>query len=183
MPRLVARQATDPVRLPRREGVMDQSWFPELEHFLGIGEGKLIWRLSVKNVGGLLGGAFLSHRLATSVGVDGLPVLLLTLVGTVLGVWLTTQHHGMTRILRVLLMLRFVAVGLVGGRTLDAVQLYTVADDTTPRIRVKARQGGTVLTLGRGTRVLPSDALAVVPPLAAGAINNGSRGGDEAHEL
>jgi hypothetical protein len=154
---------------------MDQSWFGELEHFLGVGEGKLIWRLSVKNVGGLLGGAFLSHRLATSVGLDGFPVLLITLAGTVLGVWLTTQHHGMTRILRVMLMLRFVALQVVGGRTLDAAQLYTVADDTTPRIRVKARQGGTVLTLGRGSRALRED-LVVAPSVATTVLPNGSGG-------
>ena len=136
------------------------TWFPELEQFFGVGEGKLFWRFTLKNVGGFLVGGFLGHRVATVLGQEGLPVMLLSAAAAAIGIWLTTQQRGMMRLLRLWLLVRFLAASYLGERKLASSDIYTTADESTkPRMRVRARRGGVLLRIRPDTTLRPQEVL------------------------
>ncbi|HEX6291291.1 MAG TPA: hypothetical protein VFZ66_19060 [Herpetosiphonaceae bacterium] len=100
--------------------------YTELEQFLGRGEEKAVWLLSIKNIGGLIGGGVLGHRLGSLVFGDGLGVLLCTLLGALAGLILTFQQHGLLILRRLVIRVQFYLRRAVRARTLDADAIFPV---------------------------------------------------------
>lgn len=125
--------------------------FPELEQFLGRGEEKVWWRLSLLNAGGALLGFFIGQRAGELAGLRG-PVLIgLALVVACVGIWATSKRRGVIRAQRTWLWLRWAVLRRVQPRVIDAAELYAVVVEDTPVVRHR-RDGATVLRSGRPTR-------------------------------
>jgi hypothetical protein len=122
---------------------------PELEQFLGRGDEKIFWRLSLLNAGGAILGFLVGQRLGELGGLHG-PVLIgfAALLG-IAGVWATTKRKGVVRAQRTWLWLRWLVARQVKARVVDAGQFYAVVEEVRPQIR--HRRGGAT-TLRSGTR-------------------------------
>jgi hypothetical protein len=119
--------------------------YTELEQFLGRGEEKVAWLLSMKNMGGLLGGGLVGHRLGSLLFGDGVPVLLCTLLGAVLGMTLTFQYHGLLIVRRLLIRVRFYLRRAVAPRTVDAEGFFHVVERREIPIQVSAHDGTPII--------------------------------------
>lgn len=119
--------------------------YTELEQFLGRGEEKAVWLLSMKNIGGLILGGLLGQRLGTVLFGAGVGVLLCTLLGAGLGMALTFQYHGLLILRRLVIRLRFYLRRAVAPRTVDAEAIFTVVEQHELPIRVFHHDGTPVL--------------------------------------
>lgn len=119
--------------------------YTELEQFLGRGEEKAVWLLSMKNIGGLILGGLLGQRLGTVLFGAGVGVLLCTLLGAGLGMALTFQYHGLLILRRLVIRLRFYLRRAVAPRTVDAEAIFTVDAVQEVPIRVFHHDGTPVL--------------------------------------
>jgi hypothetical protein len=119
--------------------------YTELEQFLGRGEEKAVWLFSFKNIGGLIGGGLVGHRLGSLLFGEGTPVLLCALVGAALGIALTFQHHGLLILRRLLIRARFYLHRAIRPRTVDAETIFTVVAQREHPIRITRQDGTPVL--------------------------------------
>jgi hypothetical protein len=115
--------------------------YTHLEQFIGRGEEKAIWVLSMKNIGGLIGGGLIGHRLGSLLVGDGLGVLLCAVLGALLGIALTFQFHGLLILRRLLIRARFYLWRAVRPCTVDAEAIFAVVEPTDSPIRVALRDG------------------------------------------
>ena len=115
--------------------------YTELEQFLGRGEEKVAWVLSMKNMGGLFGGGLVGHRLGSLLFGEGVAVLLCTLLGAVLGMTLTFQYHGLLILRRLVIRLRFYLQRAIAPRTVDAEAIFVVAERRAIPIQVSTHDG------------------------------------------
>jgi hypothetical protein len=126
--------------------------YHELEQFLGRGEEKAVWLLSVKNIGGLIGGGILGQRLGTALFGSGALVLLCTVLGAVLGITLTFQHHGLLILRRLVIRARFYLQRAIRPRVVDAEAIFPVVTRPDVVIRVERPDGTPVIVPERITR-------------------------------
>ena len=120
---------------------------PELEQFLGIGEGRVIWRLTVTNIVGVVVGFILSQQINTIIGFDGLWQFVMVGLCLFLGFWLTTRHRGIMRLRRWVLLGGLGLRWLVRART---VQTATTTDEDSASYPVRVtRRGTTILDQSR----------------------------------
>lgn len=119
--------------------------YTELEQFLGRGEEKVAWLLSMKNMGGLFGGGLVGHRLGSLLFGAGVPVLLCTLLGAVLGMTLTFQYHGLLILRRLVIHLRFYLQRAIAPRTVDAETIFAVAERRAIPIQVSTHDGTPII--------------------------------------
>ena len=126
--------------------------YTELEQFLGRGEEKAVWLLSVKNIGGLIGGGILGQRLGTVLFGSGALVLLCTVLGALLGITFTFQHHGLLILRRLLIRARFYLQRAIRPRVIDAEGIFPVRTRQATPIRVTRHDGTPVILPERTTR-------------------------------
>jgi hypothetical protein len=126
--------------------------YMEMEQFLGRGEEKAVWIFSFKNVGGLIVGGFLGHRLFSVLGWTGGLVFVGVLLGAAIGITLTFQRRGVLIARRLLIMLRFYIRRAVAARRIDATTLYTVVEQREQLVRVRRRSGSAIIGARRGIR-------------------------------
>lgn len=119
--------------------------YTELEQFLGRGEEKAVWLLSMKNIGGLILGGLLGQRLGSILFGEGIGVLLCMVFGASIGIALTFQYHGLLILRRLVMRLRFYLQRAVAPRTLDAEAIFAVVAVQELPIRVFHHDGTPVL--------------------------------------
>lgn len=119
--------------------------YTELEQFLGRGEEKVAWLLSMKNMGGLFGGGLVGHRLGSLLFGEGMPVLCCALLGALIGMTLTFQYHGLLILRRLLIRVRFYLGRAVAPRTLDAEAIFTVVEQRERPIQVAYHDGTPII--------------------------------------
>lgn len=119
--------------------------YSELEQFLGRGEEKAIWLLSMKNIVGLIAGGLLGQRLGTVLVGDGGLVLLGTVLGAALGIALTFQHHGLLILRRLVIRLRFYLRRAITPRTVEADAIFAIVEQREVLIRVFHYDGTPVI--------------------------------------
>jgi len=124
----------------------------ELEQFLGRGEEKAIWLLSLKNMGGLIIGGILGQRLGTILVGEGSLVLLCTILGAVLGITLTFQYHGLMILRRLGIRARFYVQRALRPRVIDAEAIFAALEQQTYPIRIERLDGTPVIMPERTTR-------------------------------
>src|SRR3954447_6864431 len=69
--------------------------YMKLEQFLGRGNEKVFWVLSLKDIGGLALGGFAGQQLGSALAGTGIAVILLTLLGAACGLGLMLHYHGL----------------------------------------------------------------------------------------
>lgn len=101
--------------------------YSELEQFIGRGEEKAVWLLSMKNLIGLILGGVVGHRLGTVLVGTGVGVLLIMLLGALVGSVLTFQYHGLLIARRLVLRLRFYLRRAIRPQQIDAEAIFAVS--------------------------------------------------------
>ena len=119
--------------------------YSELEQFLGRGEEKAVWLLSMKNIGGLILGGILGQRLGAVLCGAGIGVLLCMLLGAVLGMAVTFQYHGLLIGRRLTMRVRFYLRRAVRPQEIDADTIFLVVEPHELPIRVFHHDGTPVL--------------------------------------
>src|SRR4051794_34945654 len=102
--------------------------YMELEQFLGRGNEKVFWVLSLKDIGGLALGGFVGQHLGSALVGTGIGVILLTLLGAACGLGLMLHYHGLVVGRRLLILGRYLLRRWTGRVTIAAVT-GTMADD------------------------------------------------------
>src|SRR5215216_345379 len=93
--------------------------YMELEQFLGRGNEKVFWVLSLKDMGGLALGGFVGQRLGAALVGAGGALILMTLLGAAVGLGLMLQYHGLVVGRRLVLLARYLLRRLRGRSTID----------------------------------------------------------------
>lgn len=91
----------------------------ELEQFLGRGNEKVFWVLSLKDLCGMALGGFIGQRGGEILFGSGMPAMVVALVGAFIGLTLMMQYHGLIIGRRLVLLLRFYGRRLRGATKLD----------------------------------------------------------------
>ncbi|HEU4321775.1 MAG TPA: hypothetical protein VFS21_01380 [Roseiflexaceae bacterium] len=124
--------------------------FPELEQFLGRGDERVFWRLSMLNIGGALLGFFLGQRLGELAGMHGPALVGLALLPAILGIWFTSKHRGVLRMQRLWLWVRWRVRSLLRPPVVDAGAHAAVAEEEAAPVVHRRREGALVLRSGPG---------------------------------
>src|SRR4051794_20721421 len=106
--------------------------YMELEQFLGRGNEKVFWVLSLKDIGGLALGGFVGQQLGSALVGTGIGVILLTLLGAACGLGLMLHYHGLVVGRRLVILGRYLLRRWTGRVTIAGVT-DTMADDDPAR--------------------------------------------------
>lgn len=101
----------------------------ELEQFLGRGNERVWWILSMKNIGGGVIGAMTLNQVGQLLGGGG-TMIALSVIGLLLGLWMTWNRRGLIRLRRWLVAARFLLARAIHApqATLDMATIFTTPD-------------------------------------------------------
>src|SRR3954447_14710747 len=122
--------------------------YMKLEQFLGRGNEKVFWVLSLKDIGGLALGGFVGQQLGSALAGTGIAVILLTLLGAACGLGLMLHYHGLVVGRRLLIQGRYLLrrctdrVTVTGSMDATADDEPRDADRRHGQIRVRREVDG-----------------------------------------
>lgn len=119
--------------------------YVELEQFLGRGEEKVAWLVSYNHVVGMLLGGFVGRTLGVILDVSAGWMLLGSVLGAMLGIWLATQYHGLRVGRRLTIRLRFYVRRSRGPQRINAAVLYDSPTTRPVLVRVRQQTGAPVV--------------------------------------
>ena len=93
---------------------------PELEQFIGRGQGKAWLIFTWKNVGGMVGLGYIAMNIGQIMG----GTMVLVPLGVLLGFWATQPQGGMIRLRRWVQLVWFYVMSVIDLPTIDTATLY-----------------------------------------------------------
>lgn len=118
---------------------------PEIFRFFGIGKTKIIWRATWRNALGLIAGLLIGGQVAQVLNLSGLPLVLVVACWALVGLWLTTERHGILRVRRLGLVVGLRLRQLRGASELDPAGWYASPPPLSPVIRRRTWDGQRLL--------------------------------------